>query len=118
MSASDAEWNATLHVLAAPALADKKAWLGRHIHFMRREIDWAEILDESGPWSHGQQILVLAAFALWGGGRRAGGMFDLTDAVTTLDAINLRWLLEGIMLYRPDVQAPRTPAQLLGAKRP
>jgi hypothetical protein len=103
----DPEWAATLHLLDAPALQVKR--VRRAVDFVRREIDFPGLAEAAQPWSHGQRILLCAAWALFSGGDRAAfaTLLDgdlLAEAVVTLDAGNMWRLMEALRLRRPGVE--------------
>lgn len=110
-AARNPEWASALYVLTAPGLQNKARQVWRQVDFERRRIGFPDLRDEAGPWSHGERILLCAAWLLFNGGDRRAftELLDgelLAEAVTTLDTDNLRLLLDAIRLRRPDVVRP------------
>ena len=106
---ADPEWAAPLHLLTSPALRTKGCL--RAVDFKSREIDFPGLAGAARPWSHGERILLCAAWTLFNGGdRRAfAELLDgeiLDEAVSTLDTGNLGRLLEAVRLRRPDTARP------------
>ena len=88
----DPEWRAAVHILSAPILK-RKAW--PYVDFIRREIHFPDMV--SGGWSHGEVVLMRAAWDLFSG----AGECSLGELVRTLDDENLSLILEALALYRP-----------------
>ena len=106
---ADPEWAAPLHLLTGRALRGKGCLLA--VAFARREIDFPRLGERAAPWSHGERILLYAAWILFNGGDRRAftDLLDgelLDEAVSTLDTGNLRRLLEAVRLRRPDTARP------------
>ncbi len=103
----DREYLAALWLLSTPALATKKVL--RHVHLggdtFGSGIDFPTLIEESGPWSHGQQILIRVAHVLFNGGDAPGDTELLQDALSTLDDGNLLRVLEAIFIRRPGLAA-------------
>jgi hypothetical protein len=104
---TDPEWAAALHLLTSPALRNKGCLAA--VDFDRQRIDFPGLAERARPWSHGERILLCTAWALFNGGdhRAFAALLDgelLAEAVTTLDTGNLRRLLEGTRLRRPDLR--------------
>jgi hypothetical protein len=95
------EHAAALHVLAAPSIRDRA---GRFVS-AAGEIDWLGLEHAAGLWSWDQWLLVCAAHDLDDGTATAG----LWRLCVTLDAGDLRRVLEAICILRPD--ATPTPEQ-------
>lgn len=101
--AGDHEWNAAIWMLAYPSI---RARTLVHADKDRRHIDWDQIKTHRG-WSHGERILIDAAFSFWTGGSkslfgRAGTPTEATIAeiFTTLSDGVLDYLLEGLRIRR------------------
>ena len=104
---ADPEWAAPLHLLTSPALRSKGCLAA--VDFDRQRIDFPSLAERAGPWSHGERILLCAAWALFNGGDRLAfaALLDgelLAEAVASLDTGNLRRLLEAVRLRRPDLR--------------
>lgn len=63
---AEAEWAASLHLLSSPVLQNKGCL--RAVDFDRRRIDFPRLAERAGVWSHGERILICAAWALFNGG--------------------------------------------------
>lgn len=64
----DREWTAAYAVFDLPVLARKRDVLYSYIDEARREINWPGIQEVMCPWSHGEQVLVRIAHALYNAG--------------------------------------------------
>jgi hypothetical protein len=96
-------------LLGSPLLQSKGCL--RAVDFDRRRIDFPGLGEMAVPWSHGERILLYAAWTLFNGGdRRAfADLLDgelLAEAIDTLSGANLRRLIEAVPLRRPDVDQP------------
>ena len=106
---AEPEWVAALHLLSSPLLRNK----GCHcaIEFDSRTIDFPGLAAEAAPWSHGERVLLCAAWVLFNGGNRRAlaGLLDgdlPSEAVSTLSGANLRRMIEAVQLRRPDSDRP------------
>jgi hypothetical protein len=88
------ELAAALHILAAPCIRERA---GRFVSDAG-EVDWLRLELAAGLWSWGEWLLVAAAQDLCTGREPAG----LKRLCATLDAGNLRRVLEAVCLLRPD----------------
>ncbi len=88
------EQAAALHILAAPCIRDRAA---RFVSDAG-EVDWLRLAQAAGLWSWDQWLLVAAAQDLCNGHELAG----LKRLCGTLDAANLRRVLEAVCILRPD----------------
>lgn len=103
---AEPEWAAALHLLSSPLLRNKGCL--RAVDFDRRIIDFPGLALRAWPWSHGERIMLCAAWMLFNGGERTAlsGLLDgelLSEAVSTLSGSNLRRMLEAVQLRRPDL---------------
>ncbi len=89
------EQEAVLHILAAPCIRDRAARFVSNAG----EVDWLRLEQAAGLWSWGEWLLVAAAQDLCNGQAPAG----LKRLCGTLDAANLRRVLEAVCMLRPDV---------------
>jgi hypothetical protein len=87
------EWAATVHLLTAPAIAERTTPFLDHD---RQAIGWPGLLEASRPWSAAERLLVHAALDLWNGAEPT----SLYDAVTRLDDVNFTRLVEALRLRR------------------
>jgi hypothetical protein len=97
------EQEAALHILAAPSIR------GRAARFVSDagEVDWLRLELAAGLWSWDQWLLVAAAQDLCSGHDPAG----LKRLCGTLDAGNLRRVLEAVLILRPDAAPARERSQ-------
>ncbi len=93
------ELAAALHLLAAPCIRDRVA---RFVSDAG-EVDWLALEQAAGLWSWGEWLLVAAAQDLCNGHDPAG----LKRLCGTLDAGNLRRVLEAVLILRPDAAPAR-----------
>jgi hypothetical protein len=100
---ADREHAAALHVLAAPCLRDRAA---RFVSD-RGEVDWLRLELAAGLWSWDEWLLVAAAQDLCTGHDPVG----LRRLCGTLDAGNLRRVLEAVLILRPDAAPARQRSQ-------
>jgi hypothetical protein len=97
------EHAAALHVLAAPSIRDRA---GRFVSDTG-EVDWLRLELAAGLWSWGEWLLVTAAQDLCTGHAPAG----LKRLCATLDAGDLRQVLEAVCILRPDAAPARERSQ-------
>jgi hypothetical protein len=97
------EHAAALHILAAPCIRDRAA---RFVSDAG-EVDWLRLEQAAGLWSWGEWLLVAAAQDLCNGHDPAG----LKRLCGTLDAGNLRRVLEAVLILRPDAAPARERSQ-------
>jgi hypothetical protein len=97
------EHAAALHILAAPCIRDRT---DRFVSDAG-EVDWLRLEHAAGLWSWDQWLLVAAAHDLCNGHDPAG----LKRLCGTLDAGNLRRVLEAVLILRPDAAPARERSQ-------
>ena len=97
------EHAAALHLLAAPSIRDRA---DRFVSDAG-EVDWLRLEQAAGLWSWDQWLLVAAAQDLCTGHDPAG----LKRLCGTLDAGNLRRVLEAVLILRPDAAPARQRSQ-------
>lgn len=90
-----------LHVFNGPTLRGRDCL--RMVDFERRLINFPRLAESAGSWSHGERVLLCAAWALFDGGDAEAfvGLLDgepLAQAVRALSGANLRLLLEAARL--------------------
>lgn len=64
----DLYWMAVSAIFDLPVLASKRSVLLSYVDELRHEIDWSRISETMGAWSHGEQVLVRVAHALFNDG--------------------------------------------------
>lgn len=64
----DRYWMAVSAIFDLPVLASKRSVLLSYVDESRHEIDWSRISETMGAWSHGEQVLVRVAHALFNDG--------------------------------------------------
>jgi len=93
------EHAAAVHVLAAPCIWRRTArFVSEH-----GQVDWPGLERAAGPWSSGERLLVQVAEDLYCGVEEPASLARLCG---TLDATNLRRVLEAVCMLRPDVAPP------------
>jgi hypothetical protein len=94
------EHAAAVHILAAPVIWRRAAaYVSDH-----GQVDWPALEHAAGPWSSGERLLVRVAEDLYGGVEEPASLARLCG---TLDAANLRRVLEAVCILRPDVAPPK-----------
>ena len=95
----DKQFAAAIEVLSADLLW---SMVSHAVDFEREKIDVYALLEESRPWSHGQQLMLEAAIALFHGSSTIDDrqLARLGDLVTTLDNGNLRVVLNAVRIAR------------------
>lgn len=88
------EWSAALKVLSAPALSGKN--IMQYIDFEERRVDFQQLVKNSLNWSFRERLLVLVAWDLFNGDTSV----SLKDLATTLDALNLSYVIEGLFCFQ------------------
>jgi hypothetical protein len=93
------EYNSALHVLTSPLIKERT-----EPYIQANGFDWDALLDDLLPcMSSGEQILVCAAFDLWGGTRDEDyRRVDLREVAYRLDDENMRRVLEAIAIAAGD----------------
>ena len=94
-----AQFAAAIEVLSTDLLWSRV----RHaVDFEKEEIDVHTLLGESRSWSHGEQLMLEAAIALFHGSSTIDGLqlARLGDLVTTLDTGNLQAVLSAVRTAR------------------
>jgi len=94
MAGYDTEWQAAMHMLRAPLIADKTAPC---INVAKREIDWDRL--PASLYASSERLLGDVAFALW---RGIGSGSDVARAVHLLGEPAWRRFLEALELARGD----------------
>ena len=88
------ELDAAVHVLSDPLIRDR---CERFVSF--QGVEWDDLLSASEHWSHGERLLVLAALDLWNGrAHELDEQFGLRRLVSTLDAVRLERVIEGVRI--------------------
>lgn len=64
----DRYWTAVYAIFDLPVLASKRSVLLSYVDEARHEIDWPGITATMGAWSHGEQVLIRIAHALFNEG--------------------------------------------------
>lgn len=64
----DREWNAFWNVVHLPVLAAKQSTIEQYVDRRHATINWPGLTAAMAAWSHGEQILLRAAHALYNGG--------------------------------------------------
>lgn len=64
----DRYWMAVYAIFDLPVLASKRSVLVSYVDESRHEIDWSGITATMGAWSHGEQVLIRIAHALFNDG--------------------------------------------------
>jgi len=103
VEAPSRERAAALHVLGAPCLWAR----ARRFVSEAGEVDWLRLELAAGLWSWDEWLLVAAAHDLDDGHAPAG----LKRLCGTLDAGNLRRVLEAVCILRPDAAPARERSQ-------
>ena len=91
------EYDAAYHLLTTPLIE-----LRTQRFIETHDFDWSGLFAESEAWSHGEQILVQAAFDLWSAGRSIDGRVNvqLFDPICTLDDGNFDRVMEAVFIRR------------------
>ncbi len=66
----DRHWAAVYEIFDLRVLVSKRPFLYSCMNEERQEIDWPALKETARPWSHGEQVLVRIAHALYNGGDR------------------------------------------------
>jgi hypothetical protein len=80
-------------LLSTPHLASK-TW--RYVDLEHRQVQWDELLEASGPWSHYERLMVELALNF----RNGEGRFDPSEWGAGLDRHNWQRLMEALALAR------------------
>lgn len=93
------EYNSALHVLTAPLIGERT-----EPYVQANGFDWDGLLDDLLPgMSSGEQVLVRAAFDLWGGTRDDGYRpVNLREVAHRLDSDNRRRVIEAVAIGAGD----------------
>lgn len=98
------EYDAAAHVLTDPLIAHRTA---AYISEQPPGIEFDALLEISKLWSHGEQLLVLAALDLWNGqAHKLDDTFGLRTFVDTLSTDHVQRVIDGMrILARMEVPA-------------